>query len=56
MLQQINDTQNPIIITQNGLAKGVLLDTRSYREMIDAISLLKLLVQGEHDVEPRYLT
>ena len=27
MLKQINDTQNPIVITQNGEAKGVLLDT-----------------------------
>ena len=51
MLQQINDTQNPIVITQNGLAKGVLLDTRTYQEMIDAIGVLKLLAQGEHDVE-----
>lgn len=51
MLKQINDTQNPIVITQNGLAKGVLLDTRSYQEMIDAIGILKLLSQGEHEVE-----
>lgn len=51
MLQQINDTQNPIVITQNGLAKGVLLDTRSYQEMIDAIGLLKVLSQGERDIE-----
>lgn len=51
MLQQINDTQNPIVITQNGMAKGVLLDTRTYQEMIDAIGILKVLAQGEHDVE-----
>ena len=51
MLQQINDTQNPIVITQNGLAKGVLLDTRSYQEMIDAIGILKVLSQSEHNVE-----
>ena len=51
MLQQINDTQNPIVITQNGSAKGVLLDTRTYQEMIDAIGILKLLAQGEHDFE-----
>ena len=50
MLEQINDTQNPIVITQNGLAKGVLVDTRSYQEMIDAIGILKLLAQGERDV------
>ena len=51
MLRQINDTQNPIVTTQSGLAVGFLLDTRAYQEMIDAIGVLKLLAQGEHDVE-----
>jgi prevent-host-death family protein len=51
MLQQINDTRNPIVITQNGLAKGVLLDTRSYQEMVDAIGILKVLSHSEHEVE-----
>lgn len=51
MLQQINDTQNPIVITQHGLAKGVLLDTRSYQQMIDAIGMLKVLSQGDYEVE-----
>jgi prevent-host-death family protein len=51
MLQEINETQNPIVITQNGLAKGVLLDTRSYQEMVDAIGILKLLSQAEHQIE-----
>lgn len=51
MLQQINDTRNPIVITQNGLAKGVLLDTRSYQEMVDAIGILKVLSHSEHEME-----
>ena len=51
MLKQINDTQNPIVITQNGEARGVLLDTQSYQEMVDAIGFLKLLAQSEHAVE-----
>ncbi|MEE8442045.1 MAG: type II toxin-antitoxin system Phd/YefM family antitoxin [Spirochaetia bacterium] len=51
MLKQINDTQNPIVITQNGEARGVLLDTQSYQEMVDAIGILKLLSQGEHAAE-----
>lgn len=33
MLQQINDTQNPIVITQHGWAKGILLDTRTEQEI-----------------------
>ena len=51
MLKQINDTQNPIVITQNGEARGVLLDTQSYQEMVDAIGMLKLLTQGERSIE-----
>jgi prevent-host-death family protein len=51
MLEQINETQNPIVITQNGVARGVLLDTRSYQEMVDAMGILKVLSQSEHDVE-----
>ena len=51
MLKQINDTQNPIVITQNGEAKGVLLDTQSYQDMVDAIGMLKLISQSEHAIE-----
>jgi prevent-host-death family protein len=51
MLKQINDTQHPIVITQNGKARGVLLDTKSYQEMVDAIGILKLLTQSERSIE-----
>ena len=53
MLKRINDTQNPIVITQNGEARGVLLDTQSYQEMVDAIGVLKLLTQGERSIEAK---
>ena len=33
MLKQVNETRNPIVITQNGKAKAVLLDTESYQDM-----------------------
>lgn len=49
MLKRVNDTHNPIIITQNGEAKAVLLDTGSYQEMINSIGILKLISQSEHD-------
>lgn len=51
MLDQINTTRKPIVITQNGQAKGVLLDTRSYQQLVDAIGILKLISHSEHDVE-----
>ena len=55
ILEQVNETHRPVYITQNGEAKGVLLDTESYEKMIKAIGLLKVLSQGENDVrEGRY--
>ena len=50
MLRQVNDTHNPILITQNGEARAVLLDTETYQEMKDALGLMKLISQGEKDI------
>lgn len=50
LLQQINQTQRPIVITQNGEPRGVLQDAQSYEDMRNALSLLKLLAQSEEDV------
>jgi prevent-host-death family protein len=49
ILSQVNETQRPIYITQNGEAKAVLLDPESYDRMRQALGLLKLLDQGEKD-------
>ena len=51
MLKRVNETRNPIVITQNGEAKAVLLDTESYQEMLSAISILKLFSQSEKEIE-----
>jgi len=51
MLKQINETHNPIIITQNGEAKAVLIDPDSYQDLINSLGLLKLFAQGERDIE-----
>ena len=50
LLDQVNETKRPVIITQNGEARGVLQDTESYENMKAAIALLKLMVQGEEDI------
>ena len=47
MIDYINDHKNPIIITQHGEAKGVFLDIESYQDMINALSLMKLLQLSE---------
>ena len=51
ILKRVNETRNPIVITQDGEAKAVLLDTESYQEMLSAISILKLLSQSEKEIE-----
>ena len=50
LLQQVNETRRPVVITQNGQARAVLQDTTSYENMRNTIALLKLMVQGEEDI------
>jgi prevent-host-death family protein len=50
LLNQINETHRPVIITQNGEPRAVLQDPESYENMRNAIGMLKLISQGEIDV------
>jgi PHD/YefM family antitoxin component YafN of YafNO toxin-antitoxin module len=46
-----------MIITQNGEAKIVLMDVRYYQNLIDTISLSKILSIGERDIKNgRFIT
>ena len=51
LLNQINDTRRPVIITQNGEPRAVLQDPESYENMRNAIGILKVLSQGESDIK-----
>jgi len=50
LLNQINETHRPVIITQNGEPRAVLQDPKSYENMRNAIGLLKLISAGEADI------
>ena len=50
VLKHINETHRPMIITQNGEAKAVIQDPKSYEDMKNAISLLKMLSFAEEDI------
>jgi len=50
MVKQVEDRRNPIVITQNGEAKAILLDVGSYQKMVNAITLLKIVSIGENDI------
>ncbi|MCD8553770.1 type II toxin-antitoxin system Phd/YefM family antitoxin [Seleniivibrio sp.] len=57
VLKQVNETRSPIVITQNGESKAVLMDAGSYQEMMDAMAMLKIIAMGEKDIaEGRVLT
>lgn len=50
LMKQVNETRRPVVITQNGEPRAVLQDPTSYRNMRNAIGLLKLIAQGEEAV------
>jgi prevent-host-death family protein len=49
MIKQVEDRKNPVVITQNGEAKAILLDVNSYQKMVNSINLLKVISIGEND-------
>ena len=49
MVRQVEEKRNPVVITQNGEAKAVLLDVESYQSLIDAVALMKVISIGEND-------
>jgi len=51
MMKYINENRNPVIITQNGEARGVLMDIESYQEMKNAFALMSIIQLAENDVK-----
>ena len=56
LLEEINSSQRPLVITQNGAATAVVQDYEAYQRMQNSIALLRLMVQGEADIKDRRLT
>ena len=51
MMNFVNDRKEPLIITQNGESRAVLIDVESYQEMKNAFTLLKIIQLSEKDVK-----
>ena len=51
ILQQLGESREPMVITQNGEAKAVLQDVASYEEAQETLALLKLLALGQQELE-----
>ena len=43
--------QHTLVITQNGEAKAVLMDIKTFDENQETISMLKLLAQSNHSIQ-----
>ena len=50
VLKELTAQRQPLVITQNGEAKAVLLDVASYEESQETLALLKMLALGNQQV------
>ena len=50
LLDRIAEEREPIIITQNGEARAVLIDVKSYEQHQETLALLKILALGEREI------
>jgi len=51
MMNYVNERKSPIIITQNGEARAVLVDIESYQKTQDSFALLNLINIAENDIK-----
>jgi len=50
ILNQVHPTKRPVVLTVNGKADAVLMDTKTYEKHLKASNIMRLLVQAEEDV------
>ena len=51
IVKNISESREPMLITQNGEAKLVVIDVQSYEEHEETLALLKLLALGNREIE-----
>jgi prevent-host-death family protein len=51
ILQRMAERREPLVITQNGVAKAVLQDVTSYEQTQETMALLKILALGNRQIE-----
>ncbi len=50
LLKQINSTGRPLIITQHGKSKAVLLDVNDYQNLIEKLEILEDIYISERQI------
>ncbi len=51
IVRDITENREPMLITQNGEAKLVVMDVKSYEEQEETFALLKILALGNREIE-----
>lgn len=51
IVKDITVNREPLLITQNGEAKLVVMDVKSYEEQEETLALLKILALGNREIE-----
>ncbi|GAB6405112.1 type II toxin-antitoxin system Phd/YefM family antitoxin [Pseudomonas sp. MHK4] len=50
IVKTLTESREPLVITQNGEAKLVVMDVKSFEEQEDTMALLKLLAMGNREI------
>ncbi len=56
VIKSVNENRRSIYITQNGEAKAVVQDIKSYENLQNTLNLLKLIIQSENDIDSGKVT
>ena len=51
ILAEMAETREPMVVTQNGEAKAVLVDVKTYEETQETLALLKMLAMSRQDLK-----
>lgn len=51
LVETVAETGNPMVITQNGEAKAVVMNVREYDHMQQSLAMLRMLADSSADVE-----
>ena len=51
IVKQLTESREPLVITQNGEAKLVVMDVQSFEEQEETLAMLKLLALGNREIE-----
>ncbi|CAM8624009.1 hypothetical protein MCEGEM3_01562 [Oxalobacteraceae bacterium] len=51
IVRELTENREPMLITQNGEAKLVVMDVKTYEEQEETLALLKILALGNREIE-----